>query len=90
MSVPPSQAQELWTREEFERIARHEGMEVGPRPRPLALYLMVAGVLTGLGAIIAGVALIYWPAALIVGGIVLVTACALFVDIPARAPKAEP
>jgi hypothetical protein len=71
-------------------MVRH-GRVPGSKPSSLLLVAVALGVLTGAASIIAGVALIYWPAALIVGGIALLGVCLFFVDIPARREgNAEP
>ena len=60
----------------------------------IRVLIAFAIVGSGVGAIIAGVALIYWPAALIVGGLIIVAFGALLIDIPESAhppfPRREP
>jgi hypothetical protein len=46
------------------------------------LLIAGAGVSLGCAAIVVGVAFIYWPAALILTGILVVAGCALLIEVP--------
>ncbi len=83
-------AEDLLSRSEFEAQVRHNGIPKEFLPSRRLIVVHTLGVLTGLGSIIAGVALIYWPAALIVAGLSLVLYCALLVDVGPKLPKGEP
>jgi hypothetical protein len=76
-----TEEEELLSFEEFEAMARHKGLpaRVGQVSR-LRFTVALLMLLIGAGAILMGVALIYWRAAIILGGVLLAVG-SYFVDL---------